>query len=167
MYAVRSAQDGAPPRVLEFLRRHDTEEQEHLRLFETLMGHRALERSALPRLPKQWHARAVHLLGYEILGLEFAKLLAPLRPDLAHILADEEAHVGFFEGEVRTLLATGRGPAVGAREYARAWIRRLPKTLDRYLRGEELDPFREGLREDILGAVEARFRGLGLVTNRV
>jgi hypothetical protein len=163
MYSVRSAQDGAPPRVLEFLKRHDAEEQEHLRLFETLTGEQAREKLVLPRMPQQWHARAVHLLGYEVLGLEFARLLASLRPDLAHVLADEEVHVGFFEREVRLILEAGRGPANGAREYARGWRRRLPRTLDRYLRGEGLDSCRDALRASILASIDSRFTALGLL----
>lgn len=163
MYSVRSAREGAPERVLPFLRRHDAEEMEHLREFEQLTGIRAREKVVLPRMPQQWHARAVHLYGYEALGLEFARLLSGVRPDLAHILADEEIHVGFFEQEVRRILEAGRGPANGAREYARAWMRRLPKTLDRYLRGEELDAYRDALRTTILAAIEGRFRRSGLL----
>lgn len=163
MYSVRSAQEGAPARVLPFLRRHDAEEQAHLRQFEALTGTSARPKEVLPKVPQQWHARAVHLYGYEALGLEFARLLAGLRPDLAHILADEETHVGFFEEEVRRILAEGRGPANGAREYARGWMRRLPRTLDRYLRDDGLDPYREALRGRILAAIEARFRAAGLL----
>ena len=37
----------------------------------------------------------MHLYGYEALGLEFARLLVGLRPDLTSILEDEEVHVGF------------------------------------------------------------------------
>jgi hypothetical protein len=161
LYSVRSSQEGVPPRVLEFLLRHEREEEEHLRRFEAMTGIRARGREALPKMPAQWHARAVHLLGYEALGLEFARLLASLRPDLAGILADEETHVAFFEAEVRRLIQAGEGPARGAREYARAWLRRLPRTVDRYLRAPELDPVRDELRERILRSIEARLRLLG------
>ena len=105
----------------------------------------------------------MHLYGYEALGLEFAKLLSGLRPDLAHVLADEEAHVGFFEAEVKRLLDGGKGPANGARDYARAWMRRIPKTLERYLRGDGLEPYRDELSERILGSIRARFAAIGLV----
>ncbi len=164
MYAVRAAQAGSvPPHAREFLRRHEVEEEEHLRRFEALTGTSARSRAALPRMPLQWHACAVHLLGYEALGLEFARLLAALRPDLSGILEDEEAHVGFFEREVRSILARGAGPARGAREYARAWLRRLPRTLERYLRGGGLDPHRDALRAEILASVEARLTAAGLL----
>jgi hypothetical protein len=165
MWAVRAAQESdAPAHALAFLRRHEAEEREHLLAFETLTGERAREKAALPRVPKQWHALAVQLYGYEALGLEFAKLLAGLRPDFARILEDEEGHVGFFEREVRTILEQGRGPANGAREFARAWLKRLPKTVDRYLRGDGLEPHREELARAILGAVEERFRSAGLLS---
>lgn len=163
MWAVRSAQVHAPPRALAFLKRHEEEEQEHLRQFEGLTGIAAREKAVLPKVPKQWHALAVQLYGYEALGLEFARLLAGVRPDLGKILEDEEVHVGFFEREVREILAAGRGPANGAREFARAWLRRLPKTLDRYLKGDGLDPVRERLREDILGSIRRRFSSAGLL----
>jgi hypothetical protein len=128
-----------------------------------MTGEKARDRAALPRMPRQWHACAVHLLGYEMVGLEFARLLAALRPDLARILDDEETHVGFFEREVRRILDAGRGPARGAREYALAWLRRLPRTLDRYLRGDALDGHRHALRERILSAVRTRLAALGLL----
>ncbi len=163
MYAVRSARVHAPPRALAFLQRHEEEEQEHLQKFEELTGVAAREKTALPKVPKQWHALAVQLYGYEALGLEFARLLAALRPDLSGILADEEAHVAFFEEEVRTILAAGRGPANGAREFARAWLRRLPRTVERYLRGDGLDPHREGLARRILSEIEGRFTRVGLL----
>lgn len=163
MWAVRSAQLHAPPRALAFLKRHEEEEREHLRQFEGMTGIAAREKAVLPKVPRQWHALAVQLYGYEALGLEFAKLLAAVRPDLARILEDEEVHVGFFEKEVREILDAGRGPANGAREFARAWFRRLPRTVDRYLRGDGLDPFRDRLREDILGSIAARFTSIGLL----
>ncbi len=162
LYSVRSAQADVPPHALAFLKRHEEEEQVHLREFEKLTGIAAREKLVLPRLPKQWHALAVHLYGYEALGLEFAKLLASLRPDLAHILADEETHVAFFEGEIRKILEPRRGPANGAREYATAWMKRVPRTVEKYLQGEELAPYRDELKRRILGAIESRFTTVGL-----
>jgi len=164
MWAVQAAQADTPPHALAFLKRHEEEERDHLRIFEALTGEQAREKAVLPRLPRQWHALAVHLYGYEALGLEFARLLAGLRPDLAHILADEETHVGFFETEVTRVLGAGGGPANGAREYARAWMRRIPKTLDKYLRGDGLDPYRAELAERILATIRARFSAIGLVS---
>ncbi len=161
--AGATAKEGVPPHALVFLLRHEEEEAGHLREFEALTGVRALEKDALPKLPRQWHALAVQLLGYEALGLEFARLLASLRPDLSHILADEEVHVGFFEEEVRKILAAGRGGARGAREFARAWLRRLPRTVARYLGGDALEPHRGELAAAILGAIDRRFRALGLL----
>lgn len=163
MYAVRSARVHAPPRALAFLQRHEEEEQEHLKKFEELTGVSAREKTVLPKVPKQWHALAVQLYGYEALGLEFARLLAALRPDLSEILADEEVHVGFFEDEVRKILVAGRGPANGAREFARAWFRRLPRTVERYLSGDGLDAHREDLARRILGEIEGRFTRVGLL----
>ena len=164
MWAVKSAQTDVPPHALSFLKRHEEEERDHLKIFEGLTGEQAREKSVLPKLPRQWHAMAVHLYGYEALGLEFARLLAGIRPDLAHILKDEEQHVGFFEAEVKRLLDTGRGPANGAREYARAWMRRIPKTLERYLRGDGLEPYQAELSEAILAAIRSRFTAIGLVS---
>jgi hypothetical protein len=163
MWAVKSAQADVPKHALPFLQRHEEEERAHLKIFEGLTGEQAREKAMLPRMPKQWHAMAVHLYGYEALGLEFARLLAELRPDLAHILKDEEAHVGFFEAEVRRILDGGRGPANGAREYAKAWMRRIPKTLERYLRGDGLEPYQAELSSRILGAIRARFAVTGLI----
>lgn len=164
MWAVKSAQNDVPAHALSFLKRHEEEEREHLKIFEGLTGEQAREKAVLPKLPKQWHAMAVHLYGYEALGLEFARLLAGLRPDLAHILKDEEEHVGFFEREVKRILADGRGPANGAREYARAWMKRIPKTLERYLRGDGLEPYQAGLSEGILAAIRGRFEATGLIS---
>jgi hypothetical protein len=163
MYSVRSAQADVPAHALEFLKRHEEEEAVHLREFEKLTGIQAREKLVLPRLPRQWHALAVHLYGYEALGLEFARLLASMRPDLAHILADEETHVLFFEREIRKLLEPARGPANGAREYARAWIKRVPRTVEKYLQGEELAPYRDALKARILEAIGARFTSIGLL----
>ena len=114
LWAVRSAQAQDVPRaVLQFLRRHEEEEAQHLKQFELLLGTRSHGKTVLPRMPNQWRILAVHLYGYEALGLEFARLLVGLRPDLASILEDEEVHVGFFEHEVRAILVHG-GPAADA-----------------------------------------------------
>jgi hypothetical protein len=164
MWAVKSAQSDVPPHALSFLKRHEEEERDHLKIFEGLTGEQAREKAVLPRMPKQWHAMAVHLYGYEALGLEFARLLADLRPDLGRILKDEEAHVGFFETEVKRILDGGRGPANGAREYARAWMRRIPKTLERYLRGDGLEPYQAELSARILDSIRGRFTAIGLLT---
>jgi hypothetical protein len=162
MWAVKSAQADTPPHALAFLQRHEEEERDHLRIFEGLTGEQAREKTVLPKLPRQWPQLAVHLYGYEALGLEFAKLLTGLRPDLAHIQADEESHVRYFEIEVKRVLDGGRGPANGAREYARAWMRRIPRTLERYLRGDGLEPFQAELTTRILGALRTRFTAIGL-----
>ena len=82
---------GVPPAVLQFLRRHEEEEAQHLKQFELLLGVNSHGKTALPRMPSQWQVLAVHLYGYETLGLEFARLLVGLRPDLTSILEDEEA----------------------------------------------------------------------------
>ena len=163
LYAVRAAQAHAPAHALEFLKRHEEEEKEHLGVFETLTGTRAHERDSLPSVPQQWPALAVHLFGYEALGLEFAKLLAEIRPDLDHILADEEQHVAFFEREVRKVIEGSEKTAVEARDYGHRWWRRLPRTLDRYLRGEELDPYRPALRTRILDSIERKLSSAGLL----
>jgi len=97
------------------------------------------------------------------LGLEFAKLLVGLRPDLASILKDEEVHVGFFEHAVHTILVHGGPAADGARQAAQAWRRRLPRTVDRYLHDESLAPFRDVLRQHILDVIDARFLVVGLL----
>ena len=164
MYAVKAAQADTPKHALAFLQRHEEEERDHLKIFEGLTGEQAREKTVLPKLPRQWHQLAVHLYGYEALGLEFARLLAGMRPDLAHILADEESHVGFFEVEVKRLLDAGKGPANGAREYARAWMRRVPRTLERYLKGDGLEPFQADLTTRILGSIRGRFEAIGLVS---
>ena len=97
LWAVRSAQaQDVPCGVLQFLRRHEEEEAQHLKQFELLLGTNSHGKAALPRMPSQWRVLAVHLYGYEALGLEFARLLVGLRPDLTSILEDEEigrAHV--------------------------------------------------------------------------
>jgi hypothetical protein len=164
LWAVRSAQaQDVPPGVLKFLRRHEEEEAQHLKQFELLLGVSSHGKTALPRMPNQWRVLAVHLYGYETLGLEFAKLLVGLRPDLISILEDEEVHVGFFEHEVRAILVHAGSAADGARQAAQAWRRRLPRTVDRYLHDTCLAPFREELRRHILNAIDARFLAVGLL----
>jgi hypothetical protein len=168
LWAVRSAQaQDVPPAVLQFLRRHEEEEAEHLKQFELLLGTSSHGKSALPRMPNQWRVLAVHLYGYETLGLEFARLLVGLRPDLISILEDEEVHVGFFEVEVHRILARGGSVADGARQAAQAWRRRLPRTVDRYLQAESFGPFRDELRRHILDVIDRRFLAVGLLTGEV
>ncbi len=163
LWAVRSAQVQDVPRgVLKFLRRHEEEEAQHLKQFERLLGVNSHDKTALPRMPSQWRVLAVHLYGYEALGLEFARLLVSLRPDLISILKDEEVHVGFFEHEVRAILVQGGTAADNIRQAAKAWRRRLPRTVDRYLHDESLTPFRDELRRHMLNAVDARFLTVGL-----
>ena len=163
LWAVRSAQAQNVPRaVLQFLRRHEEEEAQHLKQFERLLGVHAHGKPALPRMPSQWRVLAVHLYGYEALGLEFARLLVSLRPDLTSILEDEEVHVGFFEREVRDILVQGGLAVDDIRQAAKAWRRRLPRTVDRYLHDESLRPFRDELRRHMLNAIDARFLTVGL-----
>ena len=160
---VRSAQaQDVPPGVLRFLQRHEEEEDRHLQQFEQLLGTTSQGKTALPRVPSQWCVLAVHLYGYEALGLQFARLLVVVRPDLFSILNDEEVHVGFFENEVRNLLLHEGSSAEGARQAARAWRRRLPSTVDRYLHDENLAPFRNDLRRSIVDAIDERFAATGL-----
>ncbi|MGZ8366127.1 MAG: hypothetical protein ACXW37_07010 [Nitrospira sp.] len=100
LWTVRSARlQDVPPNVYTFLRKHEEDEQQHLAHFETMIGRQPRERERLPAVPRQWPALAVQIYGYESLGLEFARLLLPLRPDLSSILEDEVVHVGFFEDE--------------------------------------------------------------------
>ena len=168
LWAVRSAQaKDVPPGVLSFLRRHEEEEARHLKEFETRLGVQSHAREKLPRMPSQWWALVVHLFGYETLGLEFAKLLVQVQPDLMSILDDEQVHVEFFEREVRKLLEQGGPAADGARDSAQAWWRRLPTTVDRYLEGAALEPFRPELKQRILMAVQLRFRQAGLLDAEV
>ena len=80
LWAVRAAQaQDVPPGVLQFLRRHEEEEAQHLKQFELLLGTTSHGKTSLPRVPDQWRVLAVHLYGYETLGLEFARLLVGLR----------------------------------------------------------------------------------------
>jgi hypothetical protein len=164
LWTVRSAQlQNVPSNVHTFLRRHEKDEQQHLAQFEAMVGHHSHERERLPSVPQQWPALAVQLYGYELLGLEFAKLLATTRPDLAAILEDEEIHVGFFERELRMILSRDSAPATQARVSARAWWRKLPRTLDRYLEDPALNPFRPVLARRILTTIEQRLTETGLL----
>jgi hypothetical protein len=163
LWAVRAAQaQDVPPGVLQFLRRHEEEEAQHLKQFELLLGMNSHGKTALPRMPSQWRVLAVHLYGYETVGLEFARLLVGLRPDLISILKDEEVHVGFFECEVRAILVHGGSVADGARQAAQAWRRRLPPTVNRYLHDESFAPVRDELQRHILGVIDERFYAVGL-----
>jgi hypothetical protein len=164
LWAVRSSQlQDVPPNVQAFLRRHEEDERHHLAQFESLLGHRAHERERLPSMPRQWPALAVQLFGYEALGLEFALLLADLRPDLSSILEDEQTHVGFFQREIGKILSGDPGEAERARTSARAWWRKLPRTLDRYLDHIALEPYRRRLASRILPALERRLIETGLL----
>jgi hypothetical protein len=163
LWAVRSAQaQDVPHDVLQFLRRHEEEEAQHLKQFELLLGVNSRDKTVLPRMPSQWRILAVHLFGYEALGLEFARLLVCLRPDLTSILRDEEVHVRFFEHEVRDLIQA-RLPAEDVQQAARAWRRRLPRTVNRYLHDESLAPFRDELRQHILDVIDTCFVAVGLL----
>jgi len=163
LWAVRSAQaKDVPSGVLGFLRRHEEDEARHLQQFELLLGTTSHVKTTLPRGPSAWWALAVHLYGYEALGLQFAKLLVLVRPDLSAILKDEEVHVSFFENEVRKILIHAGPSADGARQCAHSWRRRLPRTVDRYLEDESLAPFRTELRRFILDAIDERFAAVGL-----
>jgi hypothetical protein len=165
LWAVRSAQQQhVPPNVRVFLRQHEQEEQDHLKQFESMVGHPSRERERLPTVPHQWPALAVQLYGYEALGLEFAFLLASVRPDLSAIVEDEKTHVGFFEREVRRLLAGEAVAADQAKRSAVAWWRKLPRTLDRYLEGEALLPFKRELARRVLAAIKQRWVSTGLLS---
>lgn len=164
LWAVRSARlQELPPNVQTFLRKHEEDEQDHLKQFETMVGHTSRERGRLPVVPRQWPALAVQLYGYESLGLEFAKLLAALRPDLAAILEDEQTHVEFYEREIRKIVGGEIGAADQATVSARAWWRKLPRTLDRYLEADALGPFRTDLARRILDSIEQRFNTVGIL----
>lgn len=164
LWSVRAGQSRAvPAHVLAFLRRHEAEEEQHLRQFESILDTRARERTRLPRVPAHWPALAVHLYGYESLGLEFARLLAGLRPDLGTIVRDEETHVAFFAREVKLILEGDARQADEARRFARAWWRRIPRTVDKYLQGDELSAYHADLHRSILAALERRFAAIGLL----
>ncbi len=163
LWTVRSARlQDVPPNVYAFLRQHEEDEQQHLAQFETMIGRQPRERERLPSVPRQWPALAVQLYGYESLGLEFATLLVMLRPDLASIREDELVHVDFFEREILRILRGEAAAAEQARVSARAWWRKLPRTVDRYLEASALDPYRQVLAERILATLEQRFRTTGL-----
>lgn len=164
LWAVRSSQSqDLPVNVRAFLQRHEADERDHLAQFESLLGRRSQERDRLPSMPRQWETLAVHLYGYETLGLEFVKLLADIRPDLSSILDDERRHVGFFEREIGRILSGDSDAAEQARRSAIAWRRKLPRTLDRYLEHETLGPFRRELTHRITRAIEGRFIRVGLM----
>jgi len=164
LWAVRSSQlQDVPSNVLMFLQQHEADEREHLAQFELLLGYQSHDRERLPSVPRQWPALAVQLFGYEALGLEFAVLLADMRPDLSSILEDERVHVGFFEREIRKILSGDAAAAEQARISARAWQRKLPHTLNRYLNDEMLEPFRRALTDRILSAIERRLIDIGLI----
>ncbi len=167
LWTIQSARlQGVPQNVYAFLRKHEEDEQQHLAQFETMIGRRPRNRERLPSVPKQWSALAVQLYGYESLGLEFAALLVTLRPDLASIRDDELVHVEFFEQEILRILRGEATAAEQARVSARAWWRKLPRTIDRYLEAEVLDPFRPVLAGSILSAIEQRFSATGLLNDR-
>ncbi|MBH0193320.1 MAG: hypothetical protein HP492_16470 [Nitrospira sp.] len=164
LWAVRASQlQDVPANVHTFLRRHEADERRHLAQFEALLGHRSYERERLPSVPRQWPALAVHLFGYEALGLEFALLLAEVRPDLSSILDDERRHVGFFEREIGKMLSADRAMAVQAKTSARAWWHKLPRTLDRYLSDPVFEPFRPALISGILASIQRQFIQIGLL----
>ena len=98
--------------------------------------------------------------------MEFAKLLVQVQPDLQSILEDEQVHVAFFEQEVKKVLAQSGATAEGARQSARAWWRRLPLTVDRYLEGDSLTPFRSELKARIMASIFIRFQSLTLLDGR-
>ena len=164
LWAVRASQlQDVPVNVRTFLRRHEADERRHLAQFEMLVGHRSSEREHLPSVPRQWPALAVQLFGYEALGLEFALLLAEVRPDLSSILDDERKHVGFFEREIAKMLSGDRAMAVQAKTSARAWWRKLPRTLDRYLGDPVFEAVRPELTSGILASIQRQFMQIGLL----
>ena len=165
LWTVRSAQNqDVPQNVYAFLRKHEEDEQQHLAKFEAMIGRHPRERERLPSVPRQWPVLAIQIYGYESLGLEFARLLCRLRPDLASILDDEVVHVAFFEREIRRILDSDA--ADQARRSAVAWWRKLPTTVSRYLAATVFDPFRPALAEKILTVIEGRFTEIGLLQNR-
>ena len=164
LWAVRAAKaKDVPPGVLSFLLRHEEEEAKHLKEFEKRLGVQSHVRVKLPRMPSQWWALVIHLFGYAALGLECAQLLVQVQPELMSILDDEHVHVDFFEREVKQVLEQEGPSADGARECAKAWWRRLPSTVDHYLEGDSLSPYRPELRQRILMAVHRRFCQVGLL----
>jgi hypothetical protein len=162
LWTVRSAQhQEVPPDVYTFLRRHEEDERQHLAQFEAMIGRQPREHERLPSVPRQWPVLAVQIYGYESMGLEFARLLLTLRPDLASILKDEVVHVTFFEREVRRILISDA--AEQARRSAVAWWRKLPVTVKRYLTAAVFDPVRPALAGRILAVIERRFIETGLL----
>lgn len=164
LWAVRAAQlRDVPANVLAFLKQHEADEEEHLQHFETLVGYQSWGREVLPTVPQQWSSLAVLLFGYEALGLEFAKLLVGLRPDMQSIVDDEETHVAFFEQEIRKLLAGAGVEADQARISAKAWWKKLPRTIERYLQDESLNGCRAEVASAMQTAIERRFMDAGLL----
>ncbi|MBX9660576.1 MAG: hypothetical protein K2X00_18635 [Nitrospiraceae bacterium] len=164
LWAVRAAQlRDVPANVLAFLKQHEADEEEHLKHFETLVGYQSWGREVLPTVPHQWPSLAVLLFGYEALGLEFAKLLVGLRPDMQSIVDDEETHVAFFEHEIRKLLVGEGVKADQARISARAWWKKLPRTIERYLQDESLNDCRAEVGSAMLGTIQQRFTDVGLL----
>jgi len=162
-YALRSAMKEVPEGIRDFLRRQEAQEAVHQERFERVTGLKARERVDLPKMPAQWNACAVRLLGYEALGFEFAKLAlaetsGETREMVTEILADEEEHVRFYEKALEGILAEGGPRAEETRMMSAAFLRRLPKTVQRYLRGAEL----ETLEGSILAGVRHRFHKLGI-----
>ncbi len=164
LWAVRAAQlRDVPANVLAFLKQHEADEEEHLKHFETLVGYQSWGREVLPTVPHQWPSLAVLLFGYEALGLEFAKLLVGLRPDMQSIVDDEETHVAFFEHEIRKLLVGEGVKADQARISAKAWWKKLPRTIERYLQDESLNDCRAEVGSAMLGTIQQRFTDVGLL----
>ncbi|SPP66416.1 hypothetical protein [Nitrospira lenta] len=164
LWAVRAAQlRDVPANVLAFLKQHEADEEEHLKHFETLVGYQSWGREVLPTVPHQWPSLAVLLFGYEALGLEFAKLLVGLRPDMQSIVDDEETHVAFFEQEIRKLLVGGGVEADQARISAKAWWKKLPRTVDRYLQDSSLDACRTEVASAMQAAIHQRLKSTGLL----
>jgi len=164
--AVQAAQaQDVPPNVAIFLRRHEQDEQDHLKQFEMMLGRPSRQRESLPSVPRSWPSLAVQLFGYEALGLEFALLLAELRPDLSSILEDELTHVGFFEREIGKILSGEPVAAEQARVSARAWWRKIPRTVNRYLQDNSLVSVRSSVRERILRALHERLKNAGLIAD--
>lgn len=159
---VRSAQQqDVPANVYAFLRKHEADEQQHLAQFKAMVDRQSPERERLSSVPRPWPVLAVQIYGYESLGLEFARLLRTLRPDLASIFDDEVVHVAFFEREIRRMLDGNL--AEQARRSAVAWRRKLPTTVNRYLAAAVFDPYRPALVENVLVVIERRFTKVGLL----
>lgn len=167
LWTVQSARlQDVPPNVSTFLQKHEEDEQQHLAQFESMIGRQPRQRERLPSVPRQWPALAVQLYGYESLGLEFATVLVTLRPDLVSIREDELVHVEFFEREMYRILGGEATAADQARTSARAWWKKLPRTMDRYLNAAALGPYREALTAWMLTAIERRFRATGLLPKK-